>query len=116
MSTYQASPQCIDGVSCELSDDMVLVTVTILVDMLNDAERDLGEVQFANHCIANCIVISKILSKIGGIRTFVERHIFAFNLSAGIASIRHVIHKDIHVATRARKLAVDEFEHEKTRF
>ena len=52
--TYQAVPQCVQSVACEFSDDMVIITITLVVNVLNDAKSDLREVQLADHRIAHC--------------------------------------------------------------
>ena len=48
--------------------------------------------------------------------TFTKSHVTTLYLSAGIAGVRHVIHKDIYVATRLREFTLNELEYKQTGF
>jgi hypothetical protein len=84
--------------------------------MLNDAESDFREVKFADHSVTNCGRLAMHGSQFRERLTLAKSHVSALDLGAGVAWVRHVIHKDIDVSARLSKIAINELEHKKTRF
>ena len=95
---------------------MIIITVAVFVNMLNDAESDLREVKFADHSVTNCERSAMHGSQFRERLTLAKSHVAVLDLGAGVAWVRHVIHEDINVSACLSKLAINELKHKKTRF
>jgi hypothetical protein len=94
---------------------MILITITLLIDMFDDTKSNLREVQLADHRIAHCNLLAAY-SNWRYPHTFIERHILTLDLRARVTREAHIIHQNINISTRVRKLSVDELEHDETGF
>lgn len=98
---------------------MIFVAVAVLVDVFDETESDLGEIEFADHYVADCdvLVLCHATSRLMNVtRTLVKRHMPTLDLRSRVARIRHIVHQDINIRPSLRELAVNKLEHQESRF